>query len=138
MLHPAIEVRQKGSVHGKGLFTKVFIPKVEVLWKLKDPVYSWRQIKTWSEEKRKAFKYYGFQCGVDRYSLPYGDSREANHSCNPNMVWADSNTLISRWNIQVGEELTYDYASCDITLPMKIDCDCGAKNCRGTITNLDY
>jgi len=138
MLHPAIVVRHKESVYGNGLFTTEFIPEGTVLWKLKDPTYTLKEIQTWPEEKLKAFKRYGFQCGVDRYSLPYSISREANHSCNPNMWWTDSDTLISRWDIHPREELTYDYASCDINLPIDMDCYCGAQNCRRKITHLDY
>jgi hypothetical protein len=138
MLHPAIVVRQAGAVHASGLFAEELIPEGTVVWTLQDPTYTWEEIQSWSIEKRRYFKWYGFQCGVNRYAVPYDDSREANHSCRPNMLWLGSDSLVSRWDVQPGEELTYDYASSDITLPMEFRCDCGVKGCRKQITHLDY
>ncbi len=138
MLHPAIEMLDKGGLHGNGLFATERIPEGTILWRLTEPTYTWEEVQEWSEDRLKDFKRYGFQCGADRYSLPADDSREVNHSCNPNMWWLDSYTLISRWDIRPGEELTYDYASCDITQLMKMDCNCRTQGCREIITNLDY
>lgn len=138
MLHPALITRKMGSIHGHGLFTSESIPQGTVLWKLEEPTFTWREICKWPEERFMRFKRYGFQCGVDRYSLPEDISREANHSCSPNVWWGADHSLVARWQIATGDEITYDYATCDIALPLEMKCHCGAPNCRGTITNKDY
>ena len=120
MLHPAIIVREKNSIHRYGLFATRLIRKGELVWQLDEPTLTWRDVEALSAERRKAFDWYGFQCGVNRYSLPDDDSREANHSCDPNTWWADSDSIIAQRDILSNEEVTYDYSSCDIDLVFEI------------------
>lgn len=70
-------------------------------------------------------------------------SRWINHSCEPNTQvdsgWdAKLAHPIAWWiatrNIEVGEELTYDYA---FTAEVAEPCGCGAKTCRGLIVDQD-
>ena len=138
MLHSAIVARSNAAIHGTGLFTTQRIFKGELVWELDEPTFTMEEIKTWPEARRDAFKWYGFQCGVNRYSLPEGLSRETNHSCDPNTWWAGSQSIVARRNIQTGEEVTYDYATCDIDIKFKMQCCCGAKQCRGEISNRDF
>jgi uncharacterized protein len=138
MLHPAIVMQSKGTIHGRGLFAIKPLKKGTLLWQLDEPTYTLEEIKTWSAERYKAFRRYGFQCGIDRYSLPEGLSRETNHSCDPNTWWADSGTIVARRDILRGEEITYDYATADIDIAFEMACRCGARNCRRKVTNLDY
>jgi SET domain-containing protein len=138
MLHPAIEVRENKTIHQNGLFATQLILKGELVWQLDAPTLTWKQVEALSENRREAFDWYGFQCGVDRYSLPDDDSREANHSCDPNTWWADSDSIIARRDILANEEVTYDYSTCDIDLVFKMECHCGSSNCRGKITHRDY
>jgi len=69
--------------------------------------------------------------GVDEYT---------NHSCDPNLWLQDEITLIAKRDIKAGEELTMDYAVelADASYVMKKPCNCGAKNCRKTITGKDW
>jgi uncharacterized protein len=138
MLHRGIVMRSKGTIHGSGLFATQHIPKGTPVWTLNEPTFSWEEVNSWSKERREAFNWYGFQCGVDRYSLPEGPSRETNHSCDPSTWWAGSNVLVARRDIHAGEEITYDYTTCDVDLIFEMDCHCGASNCRGKISNRDY
>jgi len=138
MLHAAIEIRKKGTIHRNGLFATRLIRKGELVWELDEPTYTWEEIEGWDEGRRKDFDWYGFQCGVDRYSSPEGISRETNHSCDPNTWWAGSDSIIARRDIQADEEVTYDYSTCDIDLVFEMECRCGSPRCRGTITNRDY
>ncbi len=46
--------------------------------------------------------------------------------------------MIARRDIKPGEEITYDYATTEITLPFEMACGCGSPHCRGVVTNLDY
>ncbi len=138
VLHSAIVARSKGAIHEFGLFTTRLIRKGALIWELDEPTYIWKEIMLWPEERLRAFKRYGFQCGVDRYSLAEGTSREANHSCDPNTWWAGSDSIVARRDIRPGEEVTYDYSTCDIDLVFEMDCNCGSPSCRGKISNRDY
>jgi len=131
-------MRSKGTIQGHGLFAVRLIAQGELVWALDEPTFGWDEIKAWGEDEYRDFRRYGFQCGVDRYSLPEGLSREMNHSCDPNAWWSGSDTLVARRNIEVGEEITYDYSSCDVDLAFEMKCACGAQNCRGTISSQDY
>lgn len=138
MMHPAIVASGVGSIHGTCLVTTGRIRGGERVWRLDEPMYSWKEVEAWSAERREAFDWYGFQCGIDRFSLPEGLSREMNHSCDPNTWWEGSITLVARRDIESGEEVTYDYSTCDIDHDFELECSCGSPHCRGTISNRDY
>jgi hypothetical protein len=138
MIHPAIVLRRDGSIHGSSLVTTERIQTGVAVWELDEPTYSWQEVESWSKERRQAFDWYGFQCGVDQYSLPEGLSREMNHSCDPTTSWSNSTTLVALRDIEAGEEITYDYSTSDITQVFEMKCECGSSRCRGTITNRDY
>jgi len=138
MLHPAVAVSSKGTIEGYGLFATKQILKGALVWELTEPTFTWAEIENWTGERLSAFKRYGFQCGVNRFSLPLGRSREMNHSCDPSTWWSGSDTLIARYDIPVGAEITYDYSSCDIDLVFELMCSCGSTCCRKNISNRDY
>lgn len=65
-----------------------------------------------------------------------------NHSCNPNAGIKGQIFLVSMHKIKAGEEVTFDYA---MTLgesknakPYKMECLCGARNCRKVVTDKDW
>jgi len=138
VLHPAITASGEGSIHGVCLITTRRILRGEAVWVLDEPKYTWKEIESWSKSRRRDFDWYGFQCGVDRYSLPEGLSREMNHSCDPNTWWSGSETLVARRDIEIGEEITYDYATAEVDQPFELECSCGSARCRGAVTNRDY
>jgi hypothetical protein len=138
MLHPAIVARRDGSIHGCCLVATRLIRGGEVVWELDEPTYTREEIEAWPEERRQAFDWYGFQCGVDRYSLPEDLSREMNHSCDPNTWWSGSTTLVARRDIQPGDEVTYDYSTADVDHCFEMECTCGSPRCRGRISNRDH
>jgi len=63
-----------------------------------------------------------------------------NHSCDSNLWLADEVTLVARRDIRAGEELTVDYAlfTTDPQWAMDYPCQCGAPDCRMTITGSDW
>jgi len=138
MLHPAVAASREDSIHGVCLVAARRIEKGELVWELDEPKYTWKEIESWSEERRRDFDWYGFQCGVDRYSSPQGLSREMNHSCDPNTWWSGSTYLVARRDIETGEEITYDYSTSDVDHVFEMECSCGSPLCRGTISNRDY
>jgi len=138
VIHPAIVARRDDTIHGCSLVATRLIEQGEAVWELDEPTYTWKEIESWSAERREAFDWYGFQCGVDRFSLPEGLSREMNHSCDPNTWWSGSTTLLARHDIQPGDEITYDYSTADVDHAFEMECACGSPHCRGTVSNRDH
>jgi hypothetical protein len=54
------------------------------------------------------------------------------HSCDPNTEWRGLE-LVARRDIERGEQLTVDYATCRDDAMAAFECNCGAVNCRGRI-----
>ena len=61
-----------------------------------------------------------------------------NHSCSPTCGLAGSNQLVTLRDIAPGEELTFDYATCDSSDYDEFECLCGQPTCRGVVTGLDW
>lgn len=61
-----------------------------------------------------------------------------NHSCNPNGGLLGASNLIAMRDIEIGEEITFDYAMSDSTPYDQFECGCGAPNCRGKVTGNDW
>ena len=60
-----------------------------------------------------------------------------NHSCDPNVGFAGNTVLVAMRNVDIGEELTTDYALFD-TSEETMECHCGTPPCRRTITGNDW
>lgn len=60
-----------------------------------------------------------------------------NHSCEPNVGFAGNVVLVAMREIDVGEELTTDYAMFD-DYDGSMDCTCGRPACRGRIDGRDW
>jgi SET domain-containing protein len=60
-----------------------------------------------------------------------------NHSCEPNVGFADNIVLVAMRDISTGEELTTDYVLFDDYDGM-MECRCGTPSCRATIGGRDW
>jgi SET domain-containing protein len=61
-----------------------------------------------------------------------------NHSCDPNAGFNGQIGLVAMQDIEIGEEVCFDYAMCDGTPYDEFICSCGAWNCRGEVTGEDW
>ena len=79
------------------------------------------------------------QVGLDAYKLPTGSLEDfTNHSCDPNTgikLIPRGTVVVALRDIATHEELTYDYSTYLNNPYEKMECRCGAVNCRGTIGN---
>ncbi len=60
-----------------------------------------------------------------------------NHSCDPNCGLRGEITFVAIRDIEIGEELTCDYAFID-NEDYEFECNCGSENCRKKITGYDW
>ena len=61
-----------------------------------------------------------------------------NHSCNPNVGVRGQITFVAMRDISKDAELTIDYAMIDGDPAERMECSCGARECRKTITGSDW
>lgn len=131
---------KEALIHGKGLFAKEFIhawEKVVVWW--------WANSYTnaeWAKQKEAEGKLI-MQRDTDLFSYEDrgdDDTYFINHSCNGSLRMTDAFTLTARREIQEGEEITADYSLWESSeeYTSTWGCNCGAPNCRSTITGKDY
>jgi len=61
-----------------------------------------------------------------------------NHSCRPNIGVRGQITFVAMHDIPAGSELTIDYAMIDGDPAERMECSCGAPECRKMITGSDW
>uniref|UniRef100_A0A7E4V8C7 SET domain-containing protein n=1 Tax=Panagrellus redivivus TaxID=6233 RepID=A0A7E4V8C7_PANRE len=115
-----LEVRAS-EIHGKGLFTTVFIPAGRrVIDYDAEVINEEERVRRSPRYKQRSRVPLFFQLEADRVldvmNPDAGDWFYANHSCNPNMwskVYGRTGSkkmlLYAKRDIQPGEELTFDY-----------------------------
>jgi SET domain-containing protein len=135
---PKTEVRHS-PIHGRGLFAISDIGKGEVV------AVKGGHIVT-REQLRKITPQLGpveIQIGDDLYIAPViPEEREpsmlySNHSCQANLGMRGEITFVALRDVSAGEELTHDWAVTDDD-DYAVKCNCGAANCRGTLTGKDW
>jgi hypothetical protein len=70
----------------------------------------------------------------------YTDNSEyMNHCCEPNAIFVNDRYMIAGRDIEVDEEVTYDYSTSETadSAHFPLHCRCGLPACRGTITGAD-
>jgi uncharacterized protein len=70
--------------------------------------------------------------GVTDYLIPREPEVRTNHSCDPNAGLADDVSLAAMRDIEIGEEITFDYST-TVVDDWHMQCSCGAACCRGFI-----
>ncbi|TDU89443.1 acetyltransferase (GNAT) family protein [Kribbella voronezhensis] len=134
--HPSLVVKKSG-IEGQGLFAAEPVAKGVVVSQL-----AGRKVTT--AELQQLLK----NPPVDTITIdddehlvlpsdPRPDIAYGNHSCDPNLWWADAVTLETRRDIAAGEEVTNDYGT-STGVPYEMKCRCGSALCRGVVTGDDW
>jgi hypothetical protein len=135
-LAPQLESRAYPEKGGHGVYAKQFVPQGTLLAMFGGTVVDSEQLEQISND----LKSLSIQVGDDLFlvsTLP-GSGDHFNHSCEPNAgLWGQIGVVAMR-DIAAGEEVTFDYATCDSVPYDEFDCMCGAENCRGVITGDDW
>lgn len=61
-----------------------------------------------------------------------------NHSCEPSCGLLGGIVVVAMRDLDVGDELTFDYAMSDGTDYDEFECHCGSQDCRGVVTGHDW
>ena len=135
-LSAKLEGRPKADGNGNGIYAVEPIKKGELTAVFGGVVYEWDAFIHLPELERSLC----IQV-EDRHFLvprPIGEGDYVNHSCNPNAGLAGQIGLVAMQDINIGEEVCFDYAMSD-TMPYdEFECGCGSANCRGKVGGNDW
>jgi RimJ/RimL family protein N-acetyltransferase len=122
-------------IHGRGLFAARAIPAGEVIAVMGGPRLDDAQLAEYRHDHPGGA---AATIGEGQHLLLDGPLRLENHSCDPNLWLADEVTIVARYDIDAGQELTIDYALHTVDPGWTLRCSCGAIACRGVITGSDW
>jgi hypothetical protein len=136
---PKTEVRES-KIHGRGLFAIADIAKNEIVAVKGGHIVD---RKTLREKITSRLGPVEIQIDDDLFIAPGTDEERessmlySNHSCDPNLGMRGEITFVAMRDICAGEELTHDWAMTDDD-NYSIECNCGAPDCRKTLTGKDW
>ena len=134
MLHswltPKAAVRDVGE-HGHGSFALEAIPAGEVVAAFGGYVVTGGQLPDFDEARVSR----SIQIADELYLLASPEVEDGdlvNHSCDPNCGLQGETVLVAKYDLEAGEELTFDYGTCDASPYDEFDCACGARAVPGS------
>jgi SET domain-containing protein len=122
---------------GSGSFAISKISKGEIVASFGGNVINQIELTNYSVERVSR----SLQLNSDQYLLSGEvpeDGDMINHSCEPNCGIAGISSVQAIRNIEIGEELTFDYAMSDSSQYDEFNCACGKDKCRDKITGMDW
>lgn len=135
-LSSKLEGRLKADKSGNSIFAIEPIKKGELVAVFGGVVYEWETFIHLPEIERSLC----IQV-EDRHFLvprPIGKGDYVNHSCNPNAGLSGQIGLVAMRDIEIGEEVCFDYAMSDTMAYDEFECLCGATTCRGKVGGNDW
>ena len=131
---------RESKIHGRGLFAIADIAKNEIVAVKGGHIVD---RKTLREKITPLLGPVEIQIDDDLFIAPVTDEERelsmlySNHSCDPNLGVRGEITFVAMRDICTGEELTHDWAMTDDD-DYSIECNCGAPDCRKTLTGKDW
>ena len=136
-LSPKLEVRAEPEKGGFGVYAIEAVPVGEIVSAWGGYIVTVAQLETLPHDVLQ----HTVQIDEGLYSATIGGAETAdliNHSCEPNLGLRGQITLVALRDIEVGEEVCFDYAMTDCTPYDEFECHCGSPNCRGTVRGSDW
>ncbi len=136
-LSPKLQVRAEPEKGGFGVYARGSVAVGEVVAVWGGYIVDAEQLATLPHEIQQ----HTVQIEEGLYSATIGGAETAdfiNHSCDPNLGLRGQITLVALRDIDVGEEVCFDYATTDCTPYDEFECHCGTPICRGTVRGDDW
>lgn len=127
MLYVAVATKPS-PIADKGIFVDEPVKKGQKVLKFDGPIISWNEAVTKGRENHVV------PVDIDKYVDIYEPESLVNHSCDPTTGFSGPSTLIALRDLKKGDEITFDYSLVTAD-SWTMDCHCGAKNCRGKISD---
>jgi hypothetical protein len=136
-LSPKLEVRAAPEKGGFAVYAREALARDELLVGWGGRVVTLEEVLALPREEQ------GHTIQIDEglYLAPIGMEEPAdyvNHSCTPNAGIRGQISLVAMRAILPDEEITFDYAMADSSSFDEFPCACGAPDCRGRVSGLDW
>ena len=122
---------------GSGSLTVSKISKGEIVASFGGNVINQSELTNYSADRVSR----SLQLDSDTYLLSGAVSEAGdmiNHSCEPNCGMAGTSSVQALSDIEVGEELSFDYVMSDSSQYDEFNCACAKDKCREKITGMDW
>jgi len=122
---------------GQGVVALADIPRGTIVWTQDalDQVLDGPTVDRLPPALRVQVQRYAHRDAAGRYVLCWDAGRYVNHHCDPALRGVGPWFMVARRDIEVGEEITCDYAECNLSGAMM--CECPYPGCRGQIHGRD-
>ncbi len=124
-------------IEGTGFLATAPIAPGEVCIRIGGTLLEEGEFRAWMAERRK-FSALAVGAGLHLVLDDDDPARFGNHSCDAALWHRDSVTLVARRPIPTGTEATVDYALHTSDPEFRMECRCGAAECRGVVTGDDW
>lgn len=133
-LHPHLHIKDS-PIQGRGVFSDVDIKKGAVLWEIIG-----QRIQHEYTPRLAAENPNWIGTGYEEWVVmgPGDMAIYLNHSCNPNVIVNEKLEIIAMAPIRANEELLLDYSTTELDPYWKMECGCGAKECRKILRSFQY
>jgi hypothetical protein len=137
MIHPDTELAFISPAVGRGVRATRFLPKGTIVWALceLDLVLPPEDVTALGQVYQPIFDKYAYVDPAGRSILCWDHARFINHACRPSVRGAHPHFQIVTRDVEAGEELTCEYAECNVEPAM--ECLCDAPDCRSAISGKD-
>jgi uncharacterized protein len=137
VIHPATRVVRVSSEVGDGVMATAFIPRGTIVWTQDslDRVFEPDVVELLGKQYRSLLDHYAHIDEQGRYVLCWDAGKLINHSCDPTLRGVGTWFQVARRDIAPGDEITCDYAECNVT--EALSCLCKAPSCRGEVHGRD-
>lgn len=135
MIHPDTELFARSDIGGYGVRATAALPQGTLLW-VRDPldiVLDADDVGALRSPLRDEVARLGYVDRAGRTIVCWDAGRYVNHSCQPTMRSVGEDAMVAVVDVNVGDEITCDYAECNLRAPLS--CLCGTADCRGTVSS---
>lgn len=136
-LSEKLVARENPAKGGWGIFAQQPVKAGELLIFWGGVIVNFKELMALPEETR----IHTIQVEEDLFQVPVQPGEAAdmiNHSCDPNAGLSSPISIVAMRDIPAGEEVCFDYATCDSQPYDEFDCGCGTALCRGRVTGDDW
>ncbi len=137
MIHPDTQVVTISDEVGVGVIATRAIPRGTIVWAQDalDQVFEPGQVEKLPRVVADQVQRYAHIDEQGRFVLCWDAGKLINHSCDPSLRGIGTWFQVARRDIAVGEEITCDYAECNIR--EQLECRCGGASCRRSVHGSD-
>lgn len=137
MIHPETSVVRISPAVGLGVVASRYIPRGTLIWVQDrfDRVIPRAEGVGMDAAHRAILDRYAHRDVDSNWVLCWDAGRLVNHACEPTLRGLGPSAMAARRDLHPGDEVTCDYAECNIEWPL--DCDCASSACRGSVHGRD-